>query len=80
MTCLPAVVDAPVDLRSSAQGALEGADAALIATEWPEFCSLSADDFVRSMKRPIVLDPSGFLRAQLDADRRIRYLSVGRAG
>jgi len=80
VTCLPAEVDAPVDLRSSAQEALEGADAALIATEWPEFCSLSADDFVRSMKRPIVLDPSGFLRAQLDADRRIRYLSVGRAG
>ena len=79
VTCLVAGVDAPVDLRSSAQGALEGADAALIATEWPEFCSLSADDFVRSMKRPIVLDPSGFLRAQLDADRRIRYLSVGRA-
>lgn len=31
------------------------------------------------MKHPIVLDPARFLHVQLGADRRIRYLSVGRA-
>ncbi len=77
---LPPDVKAFVRLRPSAKDALQGADAALVATEWPEFCSLSADDFIRSMKRPIVLDPSRFLYAQLGADERIRYLSVGRAG
>ena len=76
---LPAEVKAFVDLRRSAQDALQGADAALVATEWPEFGSISADDLVRWMKHPIVLDPARFLRTQLGVDKRIRYLSVGQA-
>jgi UDPglucose 6-dehydrogenase len=76
---LPAEAAAFVDLRPSAEGALQGADAALVATEWPEFCSISAEDVVRWMRRPIVLDPSRFLHRQLGADERIHYVAVGRA-
>jgi UDPglucose 6-dehydrogenase len=76
---LPTEVRAFVDLRASARDALQGADAALVATEWPEFGSITADDLVRWMRHPIVLDPACFLHAQLGADKRIRYLSVGRA-
>jgi UDPglucose 6-dehydrogenase len=74
---LPAEVEAFVELRRSAKDALQGADAALVATEWTEFGSISADDIVRWMKQPIVLDPARFLRTQLDLDKRVRYLSVG---
>lgn len=76
---LPPDVEALVDLRPSAKDALQGADAALVATEWPEFGDISADDLVRWMKHPVVLDPSRFLQSRLGADGRIRYLSVGRA-
>jgi UDPglucose 6-dehydrogenase len=76
---LPIECTAFLGLRGSVEEALRGADAVLVMTEWPEFTSLSADDVVRWMKSPLVLDPSGFLGARLGADERIRYRSVGRA-
>ncbi len=76
---LPAEFTAFVELRLSAEDTLRGADAALVATEWPEFTSISADDLVRWMKHPLVVDPTSFLHARLGVDERIRYVSVGRA-
>jgi len=76
---LPAALSQIIDLRSSLMGALEGVDAALVATECPEFTALSGDELVRRMRHPVVLDPGGFLERQLSGDRRIRYFAVGRA-
>ena len=61
---------------ASAQDALKGADAAIIATEWPEFRELSADDF-KIMARPLVLDQSRFLNAQLSG--KAEYVTTGRS-
>jgi UDPglucose 6-dehydrogenase len=76
----PKVKSLPADLKASvaasAQDALKGADAAIIATEWPDFRSLSVDDF-KVMVRPLVLDQSRFLAAQLSG--KLDYVTTGRA-
>ncbi len=75
---LPAELRAVIDLRASLEAAVRGAQALLVATEWPEFSKLTADDIVAWMQTPLVLDPGRFLTAQVGADRRIRYLTVGK--
>jgi len=74
---LPADLRGVIDLRPSAEAALRDADAALVATEWPELAALGPDDLARWMREPVVLDPGRFLEAALGADGRIRYLAVG---
>jgi len=67
-----------IELRSSIEAALRDADAAVIATEWPEFTAIRTDDVVRWMRQPIVLDVSRFLDKNLSGDARIRYIAVGK--
>jgi UDPglucose 6-dehydrogenase len=57
---------------------LWGADAVLIATEWPEFRDLTSDDAVSAMRQAFVFDPSRFLESSLGSDERIRYFAIGR--
>jgi len=75
---LPDELGAFIDLRPSVEEALRGAVAALVATEWPEFTSIKADDLIGWMEKAVVLDPGHFLEAILGRDKRIRYLAVGR--
>ncbi len=76
----PKVKSLPSDLKAtiaaSAQHALKGADAAIIATEWPDFRDLAAGDF-QAMARPLVLDQSRFLAVQLSG--KVEYVTIGRA-
>ncbi len=71
---------ARITLAQSALEALEGACAVVIATEWPEFRELSAADFVRHMKRPLLLDASRFLAKSLGDANSLEYVSVGSQG
>lgn len=77
----PAVKAAPTDssitLCSSVADALGGASALVVATEWPEFREIAADDIVKKMRRPLVLDQSRFLVASLGNDKRVEYVRVG---
>lgn len=81
----PAVRRVPPDLArglvvaADARQALQGADAAVIATEWPQFRSLTAEDFTSSMSGNLILDPGRFLPPAIAADPHLRLLSVGRA-
>ena len=81
----PALSGLPDDLasilriESDAATALADADAAVVATEWPQFQELGPDLFVRAMRRPLVLDPNRFLAKTLGEAEAIRYLSVGRS-
>lgn len=74
---LPPELNAVIGLQTGIRGALQGSDAVLVATEWPEFLSLCADEVVELMRRPIVVDPGRFLEANLGTSDRIRYLAVG---
>jgi UDPglucose 6-dehydrogenase len=68
-----------VSLAATATGALNGAEAAVICTEWPEFRTLSAQDFSSSMSGQLVLDPGRCLGAQVFADPALTVVSVGMA-
>ena len=79
----PAVQELPkelhfIKLESSALVALKEADAAVIATEWPIFSALKADDFALSLSNSFVLDANAYLAPQLANDNRIRYFRVGK--
>jgi len=81
----PAVATLPAEMKdldvvlcASAKEALTGADVAVVATEWPDYRGLRAEDFVGAMRRPCVVDPSWFL-ASLAPDPRIEYVATGRA-
>ena len=80
----PAIGGLPEELRGSVRlcrsplEAITGADIAVVATEWPDYRSLAADDFVKAMRRPRVVDPGWFLADALGHDPRIVYAAPGR--
>jgi UDPglucose 6-dehydrogenase len=80
VSALPSGLGAGVRLCESARAALDGADLALVATGWPEYRALAADEVLGLMRRPVVLDPGWLLADTLGRDGRITYLAVGRAG
>lgn len=75
---LPTELQNFIQLQSSVAHALKNADAAIVATEWAEFNTLTADDLLTHLKQPVLLDPSGFLAKNFGNDSRIRYFTVGR--
>jgi UDPglucose 6-dehydrogenase len=64
-------------LCESVAAAFSEADALVVATEWPEFRSLSADEIVCSMRSPNIIDANRYLDPTLSTDPRIRYAAVG---
>lgn len=80
----PAVCELPPELRpdielcGSAPETLRRADAVVIATEWPVFRYLTADDLVKEMNTPLVLDANSFFDPPMAADPRVQYVAVGR--
>lgn len=79
----PAVRRLPGDLADkmtlcdSAAEALAGTDVAVVATEWPAFKQLAADQFVGGMRRPQVIDQNHFLAPALADDSRLGYWATG---
>jgi UDPglucose 6-dehydrogenase len=78
----PAAGDLPVALASieraaSAIEAADGADALVVATEWPDYRRVSAEAVLAAVKNPLVVDANRFLGTTLGRDRRIRFVSVG---
>jgi UDPglucose 6-dehydrogenase len=80
----PAVDSLPPELREvleltpSPLAALDGAHVAVIATEWPSFRGLQAEDFNARMGRACVIDPNHFLADVLGDDARIHYFATGK--
>ena len=77
---LPADLQPVIELAASPADALRGADLAVIATEWPAYRSLAADDVVAAMRAPRVIDPNWFAAATLGNDPRVTYVATGRGG
>jgi UDPglucose 6-dehydrogenase len=50
-----------VEVLDSPLAALDGVDALMIMTPWPEFKSIAPIDIVRRLKGKIILDPYGLL-------------------
>jgi UDPglucose 6-dehydrogenase len=68
-----------VEFHDDALGALEGADAAVLVTEWPEFAELDWDVAAEQMARPLLIDGRNFLDAGLLRSAGFEYEGIGRA-
>ena len=67
------------ELCESALDALDGADAAVLVTEWPEFRELDwAGEVKRRMANPLVVDGRNFLDRELLTSAGFTYEGVGR--
>jgi len=66
-----------VTLCPSAAEALSAADASVLATPWPEFRNLDWAAATREMRRPLLLDPHGFVKDQARALPKLEYHTVG---
>ena len=67
-----------VDLRPSAAEALDGADAAVLVTEWPEFAELDWAGLAGRMANPLLVDGRNFLDPQALRDAGFVYEGIGR--
>jgi UDPglucose 6-dehydrogenase len=67
-----------IDYSASAYECIEGADAAVIVTEWDEFRALDLDRVRRLLARPIIVDLRNVYRPEDMARHGFRYDSVGR--
>jgi UDPglucose 6-dehydrogenase len=65
-------------LCDSALEALDGADAAILVTEWPEFRELDWDTARDIMRHPLIVDGRNFLDAEKLRDLGFRYEGIGR--
>jgi len=68
-----------VDFAGSALEALEGADAAVLVTEWPEFAQLDWAAAAERMARPLLIDGRNFLDRKLLEGAGFEYEGIGRA-
>ncbi len=76
---LPPSLAAEVELCSDPAVAAVGADALVISTAWPDYREVSAHDILSALRRPLIIDPAGWLRAGMAVHPGLRYLCVGTA-
>jgi UDPglucose 6-dehydrogenase len=70
---------ATILLCASPLDAAQGADALVIATEWPVYRAVSMTETITSMHSAIVLDANRFLAASLETLPNVTYVAVGKA-
>jgi UDPglucose 6-dehydrogenase len=67
-----------VEFADSALGALEGADAAILVTEWPEFARLDWEAAAQAMKGSVVIDGRNYLDGATVRSAGFTYEGIGR--
>ena len=69
---------AAVQLCATPLDAARGADALVVATEWPDYRTVSMPEILATMNTPIVLDANRFLVASAGTLPGVTYVAVGR--
>jgi UDPglucose 6-dehydrogenase len=67
-----------VALCSSALEAVDGADAAVIVTDWDEFGSLASGEIREAMRRPLIIDGRNLLDPEATRAAGFDYEGIGR--
>jgi len=67
-----------VEMAASATAALEGADAAVLVTEWPEFADLEWSEAAARMARPLLVDGRNFLDGAAMRAAGFDYEGIGK--
>ncbi|UTR16181.1 UDP-glucose/GDP-mannose dehydrogenase family protein [Salipaludibacillus sp. LMS25] len=73
------VIPEGVSYVTSAEEALQGADAAFIITDWPEFKELNLNVYKEKMATPLLFDGRNCYDLNTIASTTINYYSIGRA-
>jgi UDPglucose 6-dehydrogenase len=68
-----------VELLHSASEALDGADAAILVTEWPEFGELDWEELAGRMANPLIVDGRNFLDPERLRAAGYVYEGIGRS-
>jgi UDPglucose 6-dehydrogenase len=67
-----------VEIEDTPLAALEGADAAVIVTEWPEFAEIDLSQLRGAMRTPLIIDGRNLLDGNAVAAAGFAYEGVGR--
>lgn len=67
-----------IEIVADAYSALDGADALVVLTEWPEFGAADLAQVAQAMRRPVVIDGRNLWPVQRMAELGFTYLSFGR--
>jgi UDPglucose 6-dehydrogenase len=67
-----------VSLASGVAAAVQGADAAAVCTEWPQFRQADWAKIIPQMRYPVFVDANRFLENELKNVAGVEHLSVGR--
>jgi UDPglucose 6-dehydrogenase len=67
-----------VEMSQSALDALDGADAAVLVTEWPEFAELDWGEVANRMRTPLMVDGRNFLDGEAVRAAGLTYEGIGR--
>lgn len=78
----PIVKSLPVELESVAMAAdvteaLQGADAVVVCTDWPQFRNVDWDKIIPLMRQRVFVDANRFLGDVLETIPKLEYISVG---
>jgi UDPglucose 6-dehydrogenase len=65
-------------ISNSAVEAIDGADAAVLVTEWPEFAELDWAEVKRRMRVPLIVDGRNFLDREALIEAGFTYEGIGR--
>ena len=68
-----------VDFKTSALEAVEGADAVVLVTEWPEFAELDLSEVAAAMRGTLLVDGRNLYDPALVRDAGLLYEGIGRA-
>lgn len=74
---LPGPLAEKMRLTDAVDAVMDGSEGLVVATEWPEYKNLQANQIVGKMKNPLVVDPNRFLFGSLGMDPHLSYHAVG---
>ncbi len=69
---------ASTEFAADAVDALNGADGAILVTEWPEFGELDWPTLAQAMRTPLMVDGRNFLDPETLRDAGFIYEGIGR--
>jgi UDPglucose 6-dehydrogenase len=67
-----------IEFKASVEEAVDGADAVVLVTEWPEFGALDFGDIAAAMRGDLVVDGRNFLDPDAVRDAGLAYEGIGR--
>ena len=69
--------DATIELAASAVAACKGADAVVVATEWPEFGRLAWSEIAPSMNGSVIVDGRRVVDTEAASAAGLRVVALG---